>query len=111
MGLAPETKIYCLKERATPITQSGLYLSPPLSFIDLFYTQARLNLDDISPFTSHKPSSSHQKERQEALGKRESEINEMPCGSRLPQGISFLFAGGQLADRLIVRFALTCRVA
>ena len=101
-----------MEERATPITQSGLYLPLPLSFIGpILNTKSKLNLDYISPFTSHKPTPSHQKERQEALGKRESEINEMPCGSRLPQGISFLFAGGQLADRLIVRFALTCRVA
>ena len=112
MGLAPETKIYCLKERATPITQSGLYLPLPLSFIGpILNTKSKLNLDYIFPFTSYKPSPSHQKERARGLGKRESEINEMPCGSRLPQGISFLFAGGQLADRLIVRFALTCRVA
>ncbi len=67
-GFSPRDQgILLERERATPITQSGLYLSPPLSFIDLFYTQARLNLDDISPFTSHKPSSSHQKERARGL--------------------------------------------
>lgn len=112
MGLAPEVKIYCMKERTTPITQSGLYLPLPLSFIGpILNTKSKLNLDDISPLPRTSRALHIKRKGQEALGKRESETNEMPCGSLLPQGISFLFAGGQLADRLIVRFALTCRVA
>ena len=67
-GFSPRDQDILLeRERATPITQSGLYLPLPLSFIDLFYTQARLNLDDIFPFTSYKPSPSHQKERARGL--------------------------------------------
>lgn len=32
-GFSPRGKIYYMEERATPITQSGLYLPLPLSFI------------------------------------------------------------------------------
>ena len=107
---SPEARYITWKRELLLSLNLGYICPLPLSFIDLFYTQARLwTIFTPLPHTSQ---ALHIKRKgQEALGKRESEINEMPCGSRLPQGISFLFAGRQLADRLIVRFALTCRVA
>ena len=67
-GFSPRGKIYYMEERATPITQSGLYLPLPLSFIGpILNTKSKLNLDYISPFTSYEPSPSHQKERARGL--------------------------------------------
>ena len=68
-GFSPRDQDILLeRERATPITQSGLYLPLPLSFIGpILNTKSKLNLDYIFPFTSYKPSPSHQKERARGL--------------------------------------------